>query len=112
MKRLVFSKPVTRWLTPGSNDYTNLNTNPTRPSRRLTWPGGRSRWGKLLGGVHRGKSPASFNYVSIHAYSELKKYFTSATQIWPELSPWQRRLTIIQLTFPVRNLQRTICSLA
>jgi len=30
MKRLNFSKPVTRRLTPGSNDYTNHNTNPTR----------------------------------------------------------------------------------
>jgi len=35
MKRLVFAKPVTRWLTTGSNDYTNPNTNPTRPSRHL-----------------------------------------------------------------------------
>ena len=36
MKRLDFSKPVTRRLTPGSNDYTNPNTNPTRPSRHVT----------------------------------------------------------------------------
>ena len=36
MKRLDFSKPVTCWLTPGSNDYTNLNTNPTRLSRHVT----------------------------------------------------------------------------
>ena len=28
MKRLDFSKPVTPRLTPGSNDYTNPNTNP------------------------------------------------------------------------------------
>jgi len=33
MKRLVFSKPVTRRLTPGSNGYTNHNTNHTRLSR-------------------------------------------------------------------------------
>ena len=49
MKRLDFSNPVTRLLTPGSNDYTN----PTRPSRHVTWTGGDHR-GKLPG-----KSPAS-----------------------------------------------------
>jgi len=43
MKRLVFAKPVTRRLTPGSNDYTN----PTRPSRHLAWPGG-----QITGGNH------------------------------------------------------------
>jgi len=37
MKRLDFSKPVTRRLTAGSNDYTNPNTNPTRPSRHVTY---------------------------------------------------------------------------
>ena len=40
MKRLVFAKPVTRRLTPGSDDYTNPNTNPTRPSRHVIWTGG------------------------------------------------------------------------
>jgi len=30
---------VTRRLTQGSNDYTNPNTNPTRPSQHLAWPG-------------------------------------------------------------------------
>ena len=40
MKRLVFAKPVTCRLTTGSNDYANPNTNPTRPSQHLTWPGG------------------------------------------------------------------------
>jgi len=48
MKRLDFSKPVTRQLTPGSNDYTN----PTRPSRHVTWTGG-----KLPGANLRGRSP-------------------------------------------------------
>ena len=48
MKRLDFSKPVTRRLTPGSNDYTNRNTNPTRPSQHVTWTGG-DHWGKLPG---------------------------------------------------------------
>jgi len=38
MKRLDFSKSVTRRLTPGSNDYTN----PTRPSWHVTWTGGKS----------------------------------------------------------------------
>jgi len=46
MKRLDFSKPVTRRLTPGSNDYTYPNTNPTRPSQHVTYvtyvPGGSS----------------------------------------------------------------------
>jgi len=36
MKRLDFSKPVTRRLTPVSNDYTNSNTNPTRHSQHVT----------------------------------------------------------------------------
>jgi len=65
MKRLDFSKPVTRQLTPESNDYTNPNTNPTRLSRHVTWTGGRSpggnhreeiTGGKLLEGNHRGKN--------------------------------------------------------
>jgi len=51
MRRLDFFKQVTRRLTPGSNDYTNPNTNPTRPSRHLTWPG-EFTGGKLQGGVH------------------------------------------------------------
>jgi len=59
MKRLDFSKPVTRRLTPGSIDYTNPNTNPTRPSRHVTWTGGRSpggiTGGKAPGGNHRGE---------------------------------------------------------
>jgi len=58
MKRLDFHKPVTRRLTPGSNDYTNPNTNPTRPSRHVTWTGGRSPGeitrGNYRGGNHRG----------------------------------------------------------
>jgi len=37
-------------LTRGSNDYINPNTNPTRSSRHLTWPGGDHR-----GGNYRGK---------------------------------------------------------
>src|SRR6218665_736884 len=59
LKRLYFSKPVTRRLTPGSNDYTNPNTNPTRPLRHVTWTGGRSlggnHRGKITGGNHRGE---------------------------------------------------------
>jgi len=39
MKRLDLSKPVIPRLTPGSNDYTNPNNNPTRPSRHVTWTG-------------------------------------------------------------------------
>jgi len=72
MKRLVFAKPVTCRLTPGSNDYTNTNANPTRPSRHLTRPGGdhrgeitrvNLRWssmGEITGESSPGeKSPAS-----------------------------------------------------
>ena len=55
MKRLVFAKPVACRLTPWSNDYTKPNTNPTRSSRHLTWPGGDHR------GNHRGRSPG-LNY--------------------------------------------------
>src|SRR6218665_2543926 len=54
MKRLDFSKPVIRRLTPGSNDYTNPDTNPTRPSRHVTLTGGRSP-GESSGGNHRGE---------------------------------------------------------
>jgi len=65
MKRLVFAKSVTLRLTPGCNDYTNPNTNPTRPSRQLTWPGGDHR-GTFTGGVHRGgKSPGGNNLLRI-----------------------------------------------
>src|SRR6218665_2313072 len=64
MKRLAFAKPVTRRLTPESNDYTNPNTNPTRPSRHLTGPGGDHREeiteanlrGEITGFNIRGKS--------------------------------------------------------
>jgi len=63
MKRLVFAKPVTRRLTPGSSGYTNPNTNPSRPSRHLTWPGGRSPGvnyrGEISGADHRGNYPGS-----------------------------------------------------
>jgi len=57
MKRLVFAKPVTGRLTPGSNDCTNPNTNPIRPSRHLTWPRGRSPRGKLPKRKSPGSSP-------------------------------------------------------
>ena len=50
MKRLAFVKPVSRQLTTGSNDYTNHNINPTRPSRYLTWPG-RDHRGKISGWI-------------------------------------------------------------
>src|SRR6218665_1675205 len=50
MKRLYFSKPVTRRLTPGSNDYNNPNTNPTR--KTLTTRN--MNRGELTGGNHRG----------------------------------------------------------
>jgi len=70
MKRLDFSKPVTRRLIPGSSDYANPNANPTRPSRHVTWTEGDHRGGnyrgessggdlrgKLPGGNHQGSSP-------------------------------------------------------
>ena len=85
MKRLDFSKPVTRRLTPGSksNDYTNPNTNSTRPSRHVTWTGedhrgenyrgknyrgessGGDYLGEITGGkITRGSSPSSARYMS------------------------------------------------
>jgi len=74
MKRLVFAKPVTR-LTPGYNDYTNPNSNPTRPLLHLAWPGGRSPGRNYRGwGNHRGKLPAStlyINYMSIYILQSL-----------------------------------------
>jgi len=52
---------MTRRLTPGSNGYTNPNTNPTRSSRHLTLPKGDHRGeitegrspGEITGAVHR-----------------------------------------------------------
>jgi len=54
-------------LSPGSNDYSNPNTNPTRPTRHVTWTRGDHRWeiargkspGEITGGNHWGNSPAS-----------------------------------------------------
>jgi len=72
MTRLDFSKPVTRRLTPGSNDYTNPNTNPTTPSRHITWTGGRSpvgeitrgkALGEITGGNHRGEFSCFALYI-------------------------------------------------
>jgi len=65
---IVFAKPVIRRLTPGSHDYTNPNTNRTRPSRHLIWPEGDHRGeitrgnlrGKLPEGVHRGDQRGEF----------------------------------------------------
>jgi len=79
MKRLDFSKPVTRRLTPGSNDYTN----PTRPSRHVTWTGGRLPrgklpgeapeeipGGKLPGEITGGKSPRAVHLLRVIFYLE------------------------------------------
>ena len=65
MKRLNFCKPVTRRLTPGSNYYSNPNTNPTRPSRHVTWTAGRSPGGNYwreAPGDHRGKLPGKITW--------------------------------------------------
>jgi len=61
MKRLDFSKSVTRRLTPGSNDYTNPNANPTRPSRHVIWTGVEITEGKLPQGKLRGRSPGEIS---------------------------------------------------
>jgi len=53
MKRLDFSKPVTRVDSRVYSDYTNPNTNPTRSSQHVTWTGGDHR-GELPGGKLRG----------------------------------------------------------
>jgi len=88
MKRLVFAKPVTFRLTPGCNDYTNPNTNPTRPSRHLTGPRGDHRGklpvgkspGEITGGVHwdkatGGKSPASaWNSLDLQVFKDFFKF--------------------------------------
>src|SRR6218665_3342600 len=74
MKRLDFSKPVTRRLTQGSNDYTNPNTNPARPSRHVNMYRGEMTEGKLPGGItggeitggnYRGESPGGVDLLRI-----------------------------------------------
>jgi len=65
MKKLVFDKPMTFRLTPGSNDYTSPNTNPTRPSQHLTWPRGRSPVGHYLGSSPGGNHRGEFTCFSI-----------------------------------------------
>ena len=107
MKRLVFAKPLTSRLTPGSNDYTNPNTNPTRPSRHLTWHGREHRGenyrgkspGGTTGGVHQGKSPASsldtlFRlaqalYAVVHCAECIPLYMVTLWSTFPTL--WKRR---------------------
>jgi len=83
MKRIYFSKPLTRRLIPGSNVCTNPNTNPTRPSRHVTWTGGDHR-GEITGGssgeitgenyrgeITGGKSPGEFTCFALHSTRQL-----------------------------------------
>jgi len=66
--------PVTRRLTPGSNDYTNPNTNPAKPSRHVTWTGG-DHWGKLggnyQGGITKGVEFTCFTLADLRNQSIL-----------------------------------------
>ena len=62
LRRIV--REPTRRLTPESNDYTNPNTNPTRPSQHVIWTGGDHQGGNYRGESYRGEitggsSPAS-----------------------------------------------------
>jgi len=75
-----------------------INTNPTRPSRHVTWTGGDHRvenyWGESFGRDHRGKSPGEFTCFGLFSVAPRSRTAEQTVRLWENIINIQKLLMV------------------